>query len=117
MSMSKTLTHCAPGSSTLSVTFTTSRIILGCLAWWPSTIAQKTLTLKIIHAAVACGAKVVVLPECGHAYTALRWMGANMYGKPLPFKVMHIAEFLAEQVRADLERWRRVVRDAKIPTE
>ena len=24
---------------------------------------------------------------------------------------------LAEQVRADLERWRRVVRDAKIPTE
>jgi len=45
-------------------------------------------------------AKTVILPECGHAYTALRWMGANMYGEPLPFKVQHIAEFLAEQARA-----------------
>ena len=55
--------------------------------------------MKLIDAAVACGAKTVVLPECGHAYTALRWMGANMYGKPLPFRVLHISEFLAEQRR------------------
>jgi Fe-S oxidoreductase len=27
---------------------------------------------------------------------ALRWMGANMYGKPLPFKVMHISEYMAD---------------------
>ena len=57
---------------------------------------------------MACGAKVVVLPECGHAYTALRWKGANMYGKPLPFEVKHIAEFLAEQVRAGKLRLRKL---------
>jgi Fe-S oxidoreductase len=43
--------------------------------------------------------KTLVLPECGHAYGAMRWQGANMYGKPLPFRVLHISEFLAEAVR------------------
>ncbi len=61
---------------------------------------QKDMSLKLINAAVACGARVLILPECGHAYGALRWMGANLYGKPLPFKVMHIAEFLAENVQS-----------------
>jgi len=60
---------------------------------------QKQLSLKLIDAAVACGAKLLVLPECGHAYGALRWMGANVYGKPLPFRVLHISELLAEHVR------------------
>ncbi len=60
---------------------------------------QRDMSMKIINAAIDCGAKHVVLPECGHAYTALRWMGANIYGKPLPFKVRHISEFLAEQLR------------------
>jgi Fe-S oxidoreductase len=75
-----------------------------------NTAAQKALTLKIIEAAVACGAKTVILPECGHAYTALRWMGANMYGQPLPFRVLHIAEFLAEQVREGKLRLRKVAK-------
>jgi Fe-S oxidoreductase len=70
--------------------------------------AQKQLTMKLIEAAVSCGAKTVILPECGHAYTALRWMGANMYGEPLPFKVQHIAEFLAEQVHAGRLRLKKV---------
>ncbi|MFZ5555741.1 MAG: (Fe-S)-binding protein [Pseudomonadota bacterium] len=60
---------------------------------------QKEMNLKLINAAVACGARTLLLPECGHAYGALRWMGANMYGRPLPFRVMHIAEFLAENVQ------------------
>ena len=60
---------------------------------------QRDMSLRIIHAAIACGAKTLVLPECGHAYGALRWQGANMYGKPLPFRVLHISEFLAEAVR------------------
>jgi Fe-S oxidoreductase len=60
---------------------------------------QKEMSMKLINAAVACGAKTLVLPECGHAYGALRWMGANVYGKPLPFRVLHISEFLAENVR------------------
>ena len=59
---------------------------------------QKHATLKLINAAVNCGAKLVILPECGHAYGALRWQGAAMYGKPLPFKVQHISEFLADVI-------------------
>jgi Fe-S oxidoreductase len=60
---------------------------------------QRDMTLKLVKAAIACGAKTVVLPECGHAYGAMRWQGANMYGRPLPFRVLHISEFLAEAVR------------------
>jgi Fe-S oxidoreductase len=60
---------------------------------------QKEASVRLIDAAVACGASTLVLPECGHAYGALRWQGANLYGKPLPFKVLHISEFLAEKVR------------------
>ena len=59
---------------------------------------QKHSSMKIIDAAIACGAKTVILPECGHAYSALRWQGANIYGKPLPFRVVHISEFLADVI-------------------
>ena len=59
---------------------------------------QRKSTTKLIDAAIDCGAKLVVLPECGHAYGALRWQGAAMYGKPLPFKVQHISEFLADVI-------------------
>jgi len=56
---------------------------------------QRDLTERVIAAAIACKAKTVVLPECGHAYGALRWEGANVHGAPLPFKVLHISEYLA----------------------
>jgi Fe-S oxidoreductase len=61
---------------------------------------QRDMSMKLINAAIACGAKTLILPECGHAYGALRWMGANIYGKPLPFRVLHISEFLAENVKS-----------------
>ncbi|MBT8089003.1 MAG: (Fe-S)-binding protein [Gammaproteobacteria bacterium] len=57
---------------------------------------QKAASMKLIDTAIKLGAKTLVLPECGHAYMAMRWMGANMYGKPLPFKVLHITEYLAD---------------------
>jgi Fe-S oxidoreductase len=60
---------------------------------------QRDMSMKMIESAIACGAKTLVLPECGHAYGAMRWQGANVYSKPLPFKVLHISEFLAENVR------------------
>ena len=63
-----------------------------------NTAWQKHSTMKIIDAAIKCGAKLVLLPECGHAYGALRWQGANIYGKPLPFKVLHISEYLADVI-------------------
>jgi len=59
---------------------------------------QKHSTMKLIDAAIACGARLVLLPECGHAYGALRWQGAAMYGKALPFKVQHISEYLADVI-------------------
>jgi Fe-S oxidoreductase len=59
---------------------------------------QRRMSMKLIDAAIACKAKIMILPECGHAYTALRWQGANMLGRPLPFKVLHISEFLGENV-------------------
>ena len=59
---------------------------------------QRDMTMKLVEAAIACSAKVVLLPECGHAYSALRWQGAEMLGKPLPFRVLHISEFLAENL-------------------
>jgi len=69
-------------------------LLSGNAAW------QKDMSLKLINAAIATGAKTLVLPECGHAYGAMRWMGANVYGKPLPFKVLHISEFLAQNVKS-----------------
>jgi Fe-S oxidoreductase len=59
---------------------------------------QRQIGLRLIDQALACKANLVIVPECGHAYTALRWEAATLYGKPLPFKVRHITEFLAEQL-------------------
>ncbi len=61
---------------------------------------QRDISMRIIDAAVRVGAKTVLLPECGHAYMALRWMGANLYGKPLPFRVLHISEYLADALNS-----------------
>ena len=69
---------------------------------------QKRMTLKLIDAAIACEAKVLVLPECGHAYTALRWQGANVFGRPLPFRVVHISEFIAENIAGGRIRVRKL---------
>ncbi len=51
---------------------------------------------KLVSAAEEIGAKTLVIPECGHAYGVLRWSGANILGRPLPFEVLHITEFLAQ---------------------
>jgi Fe-S oxidoreductase len=61
---------------------------------------QRECSMRVIDAAIKVGAKTLLLPECGHAYMALRWMGANMYGKPLPFKVLHISEYLADALNS-----------------
>ncbi|TNF99310.1 MAG: (Fe-S)-binding protein [Gammaproteobacteria bacterium] len=60
---------------------------------------QACASRKLIDAAVACEAKIVVTAECGHGYTAMRWDSANSYGKPLPFKVMAISEFMGNEIR------------------
>ncbi len=59
-----------------------------------SDIAKETLK-RIVDAAERIGAKTVVIPECGHAFGVMRWSGANILGRPLPFDVLHITEYLA----------------------
>jgi Fe-S oxidoreductase len=59
---------------------------------------QKSASERITSQAVALGAKLVIVPECGHAYPALRWEGANEHGAPLPFEVMALSEFLGREV-------------------
>jgi Fe-S oxidoreductase len=54
----------------------------------------------VVKEALAIGAKLVIVPECGHAYPALRWEGANQYGRRLPFEVMALSEYLGRKVIA-----------------
>jgi hypothetical protein len=57
---------------------------------------QRAVTMGILNAAIACGAKTLLMPECGHSFTEMRWEAANELGRELPSRVMHVTEFLAE---------------------
>ena len=58
--------------------------------------AAAQLVNRVVSAAVKLGVQSVISPECGHAFTAIRWEGANLIGYALPFKVIHILELLDE---------------------
>jgi Fe-S oxidoreductase len=58
------------------------------------------LVERIVKGAEKLGVKYVISPECGHAYTAIRWEGPNLIGRPYPFEVIHILELL-EQLRLE----------------
>ena len=62
--------------------------------------AEKMETLRIIDAARACGASTVIVPECGHAYMALRWGGANVLGEQPQFRTLAISEFIGREIEA-----------------
>ncbi len=51
---------------------------------------------RIVEGAEKLKVKTVISPECGHAYTALRWEGANLIGRPFTFEVKHILEVMDE---------------------
>jgi Fe-S oxidoreductase len=51
---------------------------------------------RIVVAAERLKVKCVISPECGHAFTALRWEGPNLVGKAYGFEVLHILEVLDE---------------------
>lgn len=59
----------------------------------------KIMTMRLVEAAEAVGAKTVIIPECGHAYGVMRWGAANTLGRPLPFEVLHISEYMAKLKR------------------
>jgi len=56
----------------------------------------RVLVGRIVAAAERLKVKCVISPECGHAYTAIRWDGPNLAGKPFGFEVKHILEVLDE---------------------
>ncbi|KAA3628045.1 MAG: (Fe-S)-binding protein [Proteobacteria bacterium] len=60
-----------------------------------SDIARE-LVQRVVDAAEELGVKTVISPECGHAYTAIRWDGPNLVGKRFGFEVKHILEVLDE---------------------
>lgn len=62
--------------------------------------AERTEILRIVDEAKACSAKIVIVPECGHAYMALRWEGANVLGKRPPFITLAISEFIGREIAA-----------------
>ncbi len=61
-----------------------------------SSDVERQLVKRTVDAAERLKVKKVISPECGHAYTALRWDGPNLLGKPYSFKVVHILELLDE---------------------
>jgi Fe-S oxidoreductase len=54
------------------------------------------LVERIVKGAERLKVKTVISPECGHAYTAIRWEGPNLVGRRFNFKVQHILEVLDE---------------------
>lgn len=56
----------------------------------------RTIVMRIVEGAERLKVKTVISPECGHAYTAIRWEGPNLIGRPFTFRVQHIVEVLDE---------------------
>jgi Fe-S oxidoreductase len=56
----------------------------------------RELVSRVVRAAEKLKVKTVISPECGHAYTAIRWEGPNLMGQPYSFEVKHILEVLDE---------------------
>jgi Fe-S oxidoreductase len=54
----------------------------------------KELVSRIVTAAERLKVKCVISPECGHAYSAIRWEGPNLMGRAFGFEVKHILEVL-----------------------
>ena len=57
------------------------------------------LLSRIVEAAERLKVKCVISPECGHAYSALRWEGPNLLGRRYSFEVVQITELLDRFVR------------------
>lgn len=57
------------------------------------------LVQRIVDAAERLKVKAVISPECGHAYSAIRWKGPNYIGRSYDFSVIHILEFLDQLYR------------------
>ncbi len=61
---------------------------------------QRDISLRLIEQAIACKARTCWSRNAVMPTPRLRWEAADLYGKPLPFKVRHVTEFLADELQA-----------------
>jgi Fe-S oxidoreductase len=54
---------------------------------------------RLVEEVLARGATGVILPECGHAYPALRFDSAHMIGEPVPFQVWSAVEYVGRAIQ------------------
>jgi Fe-S oxidoreductase len=57
---------------------------------------ERELVQRVVTVAEKLNVKVVIGPECGHAFNAIRWDGPELIGRPYKFRVLHIIEVLDE---------------------
>jgi len=76
--------------------------------------SQMLAARRIIDAARACKAKLVIVPECGHAYPALRFDAPEQMNEPLPFEVMAISEFIGREIKAGRLKVKKIGGDKKV---
>ncbi|MBF0609612.1 MAG: (Fe-S)-binding protein [Magnetococcales bacterium] len=56
----------------------------------------RQIVMRTVTVAEKLGVKVVICPECGHGFRALRWEGEDLIGRRYGFRVQHILEVLDE---------------------
>jgi Fe-S oxidoreductase len=61
-------------------------------------VRAKRITQRIVDEAKRLNVKEVVIGECGHAYTTLRWEAPKWFGGEFPFRVRSIIEVMAEWI-------------------
>ncbi|KEO50888.1 (Fe-S)-binding protein [Thioclava pacifica] len=59
---------------------------------------KKMLTEKLTKVAIEIGAKIVIVPECGHSFPAMRWGAAESVGHSVPFTAMTVSEYFGKAV-------------------
>jgi Fe-S oxidoreductase len=58
----------------------------------------KLFLTRVLEGAKELGVKRIVVTECGHAYDALRWHGANWLPEANNFEIIHITGVLGELI-------------------
>ena len=58
------------------------------------------LAARLSDEALALGAEVLALAECGHGFRVMRWEAPALLGRPHPFKTMSVVELVADYVRS-----------------
>lgn len=61
-------------------------------------VRAKRIARRIYDEAIRVHAREVVIGECGHAYTTMRWEAPKWFGSAFPFRVRSIIELMADWV-------------------